>query len=159
MDWSGWAVFGLLATAALTAVLILAQLGGLTRMDLPMMLGTLFVADPDPARAVGLFVHLGIGQVFALGYAAVFALLGHAGWLTGALLGSLHGIVALTVLAPVLLPGLHPRMASARTGPAAGPVLEPPGPLGINYGRQTVVVGVAAHLAYGVALGSLLGPG
>jgi hypothetical protein len=49
MDWGGWAVFGLLATAALTAVLILSQLGGLTRMDLPMTLGTLVVDDPDRA--------------------------------------------------------------------------------------------------------------
>jgi hypothetical protein len=31
MDWSGWAVFGVLATVLLTAVLIMAQLGGLTR--------------------------------------------------------------------------------------------------------------------------------
>ncbi len=53
MDWRGWAVFGLLATMALSAVLILAQLGGLTRMDLPMMLGTLVVDDPDRARVVG----------------------------------------------------------------------------------------------------------
>ncbi len=47
MDWGGWAVFGLLATTALTAVLTLAQVAGLTRMDLPMMLGTVMVDDPD----------------------------------------------------------------------------------------------------------------
>jgi hypothetical protein len=158
MDWGGWVVFGLLATAVLTTVLIVAQLSGLTRMDLPMMLGTVFVVDPDRARAVGLFLHLAIGELFALGYTAVFALLGHAGWLTGALLGLLHGVLALTVLAPVLLPGIHPRMATSRTGPAAGAVLEPPGLLGINYGRQTVVVGMIAHVAYGVALGTLLRP-
>jgi hypothetical protein len=157
MDWGGWAVFGLLATAALTAVLILAQLGGLTRMDLPMMLGTLVVDDPDRARVVGFLIHLGIGQVFALGYALVFALVGHAGWLLGAGLGLLHALVALTVLVP-LLPGIHPRMASTRAGPAAGPGLEPPGLLGLSYGRPTVLVAVVAHLAYGLALGLLLGP-
>ncbi len=156
MDWDGWAVFGLLATVALTAVLILAQLGGLTRMDLPMMLGTLVVDDPDRARAVGFLIHLGIGQVFALGYALVFALVDRAGWLLGAGLGLLHALVALTVLVP-LLPGVHPRMASTRAGPATGPGLEPPGLLGSNYGHQTVAVAVVAHLAYGVALGASLG--
>ncbi|MDQ4071140.1 MAG: hypothetical protein M3203_16965 [Actinomycetota bacterium] len=148
---------GLLATVALTAVLILAQLGGLTRMDLPMMLGTLVVDDPDRARAVGFLIHLGIGQVFALGYALVFALVDRAGWLLGAGLGLLHALVALTVLVP-LLPGIHPRMASTRAGPAAGPGLEPPGLLGLSYGRPTVLVAVVAHLAYGLALGLLLGP-
>jgi hypothetical protein len=35
-------------------------------------------------------------------------------------------------------------------------VLEPPGLLGLNYGGQTPVVTIAAHLTYGVALGMLL---
>ena len=158
MDWGGWAVFGLLATTALTAVLILAQIAGFTRMDLPMMLGTLVVDDPDRARAVGFFIHLAMGQVFAFGYAAVFALLGHAGWVLGLALGLVHALVALTMLVPGLLPGIHPRMATTRRGPAAGPGLEPPGPLGLNYGRQTALVTVVAHAVYGLALGGLVGP-
>ena len=36
MDWMGWAVFGLAATAALTALMIAAQMGGLSRLDLPL---------------------------------------------------------------------------------------------------------------------------
>ena len=32
-------------------------------------------ADPDRARVVGFFIHLAIGEGFALGYAAGFALL------------------------------------------------------------------------------------
>lgn len=39
MDWTGWATFGFGATVALTAVLVTAQLSGLTRMDIPMLLG------------------------------------------------------------------------------------------------------------------------
>ena len=34
MDWAGWALFGLVATAALTVVMVAAQLAGLTRLDL-----------------------------------------------------------------------------------------------------------------------------
>lgn len=156
MDWAGWALFGLVATTALTAVMIAAQLAGLSRLDLPLVLGTLLTPDPDHARIAGFLIHLGVGQAFALGYAAVFALLDQATWWLGALLGLLHVSVALTVLLPVL-PGLHPRMASHRAGPASTAVLEPPGLLGLNYGVQTPAVAIAAHLVYGGVLGLLLG--
>jgi len=157
IDWAGWALFGLVATGALTAVLIGAQLAGRTRMDLPVMLGTIAVADPDRARVVGAGMHLVIGQGFALGYAAFFALLGEANGLLGAGLGLLHGFVALMLIVP-LLAGVHPRMASTRAGPDAVVGLEPPGPLAVNYGSQTVWVTIIAHVIYGTALGVLLVP-
>ncbi|MGV9733474.1 hypothetical protein ACWDT5_05230 [Rhodococcus aetherivorans] len=155
MDWAGWALFGSVATTALTAVMIAAQLAGYSRLDLPLVLGTVVTADPDRARVVGFFIHLAIGQAFALGYAATFALVHRATWWLGMLLGLLHVAVALTVLLP-LLPGVHPRMASHRAGPRSTAVLEPPGLLGLNYGAQTPAVAVAAHLVYGTALGLLL---
>ena len=155
MDWAGWALFGLVATVALTAVMIAAQLTGLTRLDLPLLLGTIVTEDPDRARVAGFFIHLGIGQGFAFGYAATFALLDQATWWLGGLLGLLHVAVALTVLVP-LLAGVHPRIASDRAGPSSTAALEPPGLLGLNYGPQTPLVAIAAHLAYGVALGLLL---
>jgi hypothetical protein len=155
MDWQGWALFGLLATGALTVVLIAAQMAGWTRLDLPLVLGTMLTPDPDRAGVAGFFIHLAAGQVFALGYAATFALLGQATWWIGALLGMLHVAVALTVILP-LLPGVHPRMASTRAGPANTAVLEPPGLLGLNYGIQTPAVAVLAHVVYGAVLGLLL---
>jgi hypothetical protein len=158
VDWSGWALFGLIATAALTVVMIAAQLGGRTRLDLPLLLGTMVTEDPDRARVAGFFVHLAIGQGFALGYAAAFALLDQATWWTGGLLGALHGAVALTVLVP-LLAGVHPRMASDRAGPGTTAVLEPPGLFGLNYGAETPQVAAAAHLVYGILLGLLLTAG
>jgi hypothetical protein len=155
MDWAGWALFGLLATSMLTAVMIAAQLAGLTRLDLPLLLGTMVIEDPDRARVAGFFIHLVIGEVFALGYAAGFALLNTATWWLGALFGLVHVSIALTVLVP-LLPGIHPRMASDRAGPASVAVLEPPGLFGLNYGVETPVVAVVSHLAFGIALGVLL---
>lgn len=155
MDWAGWALFGLLATTVLTALMISAQLGGLSRLDLPLILGTVVTPDPDRARAAGFVIHLLVGQVFALGYAACFALLGRATWWLGGLLGALHGAIALTVLIPLLV-GLHPRMASSRAGLESTAVLEPPGLLGLNYGAQTPLVTFGAHLCYGIALGLLL---
>jgi hypothetical protein len=158
MDWAGWALFGLLATALLTAVMIAAQLAGWTRLDLPLVLGTIVTADPDRARVAGFFMHLAIGQAFALGYAAGFALLDTATWWLGAIFGLVHVGVALLILVP-LLPGLHPRMASARAGPATRSVLEPPGLVGLNYGAETPAVATVAHLAFGIALGLLLTAG
>jgi hypothetical protein len=155
MDWAGWALFGLLATTGLTALMIAAQLGGLSRLDLPLILGAMVTPDPDRARAAGFFIHLAAGQCFALGYAACFALFDHATWWIGGLLGLFHGGVALTVILPMLV-GVHPRMASNRAGPRSVAVLEPPGLVGLNYGPQTPLVTIAAHITYGVALGSLL---
>ena len=156
MDWSGWALFGLLATAVLTSVMIIAQLAGWTRLDLPLLLGTMITEDPDKARVVGFGMHLVIGEGFALGYAAAFALLDNSTWWLGALFALVHSAVALTILVP-LLPGIHPRMASNRSGPATTTVLEPPGLLGLNYGVETPAVAIVSHLAFGVALGLLLG--
>lgn len=155
MDWAGWALFGLLATGVLTAVMIAAQLVGWTRLDLPLLLGTTVTEDPDRARVAGFFIHLAVGQGFALGYAAGFALLGTATWWLGALFALIHGSVALAILVP-LLSGVHPRMASNRAGPASTAVLEPPGLFGLNYGAQTPLVAIAAHLGFGIALGLLL---
>ena len=155
MDWAGWALFGLMATAALTAVMIAAQLAGFTRLDLPLVLGTVATDDPDRARVAGFFIHLAVGQGFALGYAAAFALLDRATWWLGALFGLLHATVALAALVP-LLAGVHPRMASNRAGPASTAALEPPGLFALNYGLQTPLVALVAHVAYGMLLGLLL---
>jgi hypothetical protein len=158
VDWSGWAIFGLIATAALTAVLLGAQLAGLTRLDIPLMLGTVFVADPDRARVVGSMVHLVNGYAFALGYAAAFAVAGEATWWGGALLGLVHAAIALLVIVP-LLPALHPRMASVLTGLNTEAGLEPPGLLALHYGRETPIVTIVGHVAFGAALGALLDAG
>ena len=157
MDWSGWAVFGLVATALLTAVLIVMQLAGRTRLDLPLVLGSAFAADPDAARVVGFVVHLAFGQVFAAFYSAGFDALDRNGWWLGGLFGLFHALVALTVLVP-LLPGIHPRMASERAGPDSTALLEPPGLLALNYGVSTPLVTIAAHVVYGVVLGMALQP-
>jgi uncharacterized membrane protein YagU involved in acid resistance len=157
IDWAGWATFGLVATAVLTSIMVAAQLAGFSRMDIPAMLGLMFVGDFDRARVVGFFIHLVNGQAFALVYAAAFALIGTATWWMGALFGLVHGSIALTVIVP-LLPGIHPRMASEREGPDMDHVLEPPGFLGLNYGRETPAFTLLAHLVYGTLLGAFLRP-
>ena len=155
MDWAGWALFGLMATAALTGVMITAQLAGLTRLDLPLILGTVVTEDPDRARFAGFFIHLGVGQAFALGYAAYVRGPRRRLLVAGCAVGRVARRVAFAVLVP-LLPGAHPRMASHRAGRSTRAVLEPPGVFALSYGLQTPLVAVAAHVAYGALLGALL---
>lgn len=155
MDWSGWAIFGFGATIALTSIMATAQMAGWSRMDMPMMLGTMFHEDPDRARLIGFVVHVANGYLFALLYAAAFAALGNAVWWLGALFGAFHGIAVLTLVMP-MMPGMHPRMASERTGSELDHSLEPPGLLGLNYGRRVPVITLLAHVVYGALLGIFL---
>lgn len=157
MDWAGWALFGLVATVTLTGIMVAAQFAGLSRMDIPLMLGTLFTDRPDRARFYGFLVHVANGQVFAIGYAAAFAILGTSSWWLGALFGLGHGIAALMLLVP-LMAGVHPRISSERGGPTLDAVLEPPGLLALNYGRETPLVTLFAHVVYGAILGTFLSP-
>jgi hypothetical protein len=101
LDWAGWATFGFVATVVLSGIMVASQLLGLSRMDIPLMLGTIFVEDLDRARVVGFLIHVVNGQIFALLYAAAFALIGWATWWLGALFGLVHGFAALTVIIPV----------------------------------------------------------
>lgn len=157
VDWAGWAIFGFVGTVVLTTVMVFAQLIGWTRMDIPMMLGTAFARNVDRARVLGVFLHLGAGQVFALVYALAFWRLGRSGVVLGGLFGLLHGLAALTVIVP-FLPAVHPRMASERSGPGLATGLEPPGLLALNFGVTTPLVALVAHVLFGVTLGLLLHP-
>ena len=111
MDWAGWALFGLVATAVLTALMIAAQLAGLTRLDLPLLLGTIVTEDPDRARVAGFFIHLVDRRRFRSRLCRDLRAPRQATWWLGGVLGLLHVAVALTVLVP-LLAGVHPRIAS-----------------------------------------------
>jgi hypothetical protein len=155
MDWAGWATFGFAATVVLTAIVVAAQMLGFTRMDLPLMLGTIVSKDLDRARVIGLFMHLVNGQFFAVFYMAAFSLMDQSSWWLGGIFGAIHGAAALTLIVP-LLPGIHPRMSSQSGGPDIDNVLEPPGLFGLNYGRETAIVMLLAHVVFGAILGTFL---
>jgi uncharacterized membrane protein YagU involved in acid resistance len=138
---------------ALTTVMAGSQGLGLTRMNLPYMLGAMFTPSRDRARLIGFGVHLLDGWIFSLGYVAAFQAWGRATWWEGAALGLLQALFVLTVIMG-LMPGLHPRMASEHKGPTVTRQLEPPGFLALNYGYQTPVSVVLAHLIYGAILGA-----
>jgi hypothetical protein len=144
---------GFIGTLALTTILRMASELRLTRIDLPFLLGTAFTTDRLRAKALGYLAHFCFGLFFALGYYAVFRALGRGGWVLGAALGAAHGMFAGTALVNILLPVVHPRMGTPSSSVDSHALLEPPGFLMRNYGHQTPVVGLAAHVVYGALVG------
>src|ERR687893_58304 len=95
-----WAALagGFIGTLVLTTALRAANELGLTRVDLPFLLGTAVTRDRARAKALGYLMHLVAGELFALVYYAIFVALDTSGWALGALFGLLHGVVAATAL-------------------------------------------------------------
>jgi uncharacterized membrane protein YagU involved in acid resistance len=153
MNASGILLWGFAATIVLTTIMSAAQWLGLTRMSIPLMLGTMFTGNRDRAPFVGFLVHLMNGWIFASVYAAAFEAWGRASWWIGAGVGLVHVAAVLVAMMP-MMPGIHPRMASERRGPTPTRQLQPPGVLALNYGRRTPLVAVLAHLVYGAMLGA-----
>jgi hypothetical protein len=145
---------GLVGTVVLTTGSRLAQQLGWTRMDIPLLLGTIFSAERGRATVIGYAIHFANGLLFSLAYGLVFEATGRAGWLFGLALGAVHGAFAGGGLLNVLLPAVHPRMGKAWTDARSTPLLEPPGFLLVNYGRPTLIATFALHLAYGAIVGT-----
>jgi uncharacterized membrane protein YagU involved in acid resistance len=149
----GVTLWGFVGTVVLTGLLSASQALGLTRMNIPFMLGTMTTPDRDRAKLVGFGMHLINGWLFATVYAAAFQSWRRATWWLGALIGLVHGLFVLVAAMP-LLPSLHPRMANEQQGPTPTRQLEPPGAFALNYGKRTPISVVIAHLLYGAILGA-----
>jgi hypothetical protein len=144
---------GFVGTVVLTTALRVTQEVGLTRMDIPLLLGTMFSADRTRANVIGYAFHFANGLLFSLAYAGVFFAVGRAGWLFGAILGIVHAAFAGGALVNILLPLVHPRMGTRWSDARETPTLEPPGFMLRNYGRHTALVTVIGHVAYGAIVG------
>ena len=144
---------GLVGTVVLTSGLRIAQELGWTRMDIPLLLGTVFTDSRSRASVFGYLLHFANGLGFALVYYAIFRAVGHAGWGFGAALGVVHAAFSGGALVTVLLPAIHPRMGTPWSDAEETPLLEPPGFMLLNYGSGTVVLTTVLHLAYGTIVG------
>ena len=147
---------GFVGTIVLTTILRAGSELGLTRMDLPFLLGTAVSADRRRAKAVGYGLHFVAGQVFAAMYYAIFAAIDESSWWLGAVFGLVHALFVGTALVSILLPLVHPRMGSEQSAADTTPVLEPPGFMMLNYGDSTVVLTVVAHVVYGAIVGEFI---
>ena len=147
---------GFAGTLLLTTALRAGNELGVTRIDLPFLLGTAFTTDRTRAKALGYVLHFVAGIAFALVYYTVFLALGHSGWWLGASFGAGHALFSGTALVNILLPLVHPHMATPSTSAPAVALLEPPGFLMLNYGIQTPLVSLVAHIAYGSVVGGFI---
>lgn len=152
MIW-GAIVGGFVGTVVLTTILRGASELGWTRMDLPFLLGTAASDDRARAKVFGYALHFVFGLVFALVYYAVFVVVDRSGVLLGALLGFVHALFASTALVSILLPVVHPRMGTGFDAAGDAPLLEPPGFMLVNYGRQTPLATILSHIVYGAIVG------
>jgi hypothetical protein len=150
---------GFVGTLVLTTTLRGGNELGLTRVDLPFLLGTALTPHRARAKAVGYLLHLIVGELFAVVYFAIFSATDTNGWAIGASFGLLHGIVSATALVNIVLPVVHPRMGSTLSAANSSPLLEPPGFLMRNYGRGTLIVTLVAHIAYGAIVGGFVALG
>jgi hypothetical protein len=152
----GALVGGFLGTVVLTTTLRAGSEFRLTRMDIPFLLGTAFSENRRHAKAIGYVLHFLAGLVFALMYWVAFRVLGESSWWLGGLFGLVHVAFAGSALVNVLLPVVHPRMGTQATSARSTPLLEPPGLMLVNYGRQTPLVAILAHVAYGMIVGAFV---
>ena len=151
-------VWGFIATAALTTILYGSQGMGLSRLSLPLLVGTLVTGNRHRAAILGFAAYLIGGWLFAAFYFALFASVGGGSWWLGGLVGGLHALFLLSAVLPIL-PHMHPRMATEYDGPTSKRRLEPPGFLALNYGRSTPATTILGHALYGAVLGAGYGLG
>lgn len=145
-------VGGLVGTIAMTMAMSMGSKMGM-KMDMSMMLGTMLFPKGTTAWLAGLMLHLMMGIVFFIIYAAIFTGLDVGSAIVGwsALFGAVHAIVAGAGMG--MMPALHPRMASA---PGTGPdTLPAPGFFGMKMGTMAPMAIVAVHVAYGLVAGAI----
>src|SRR5829696_7216634 len=131
MNKRGVSLWGFVGTVILTTLMAGSQRLGLSRINFPFMLGTMFTPNRDRAKLIGFGIHFVNGWIFASVYAAAFESWRRATWWLGAAMPA--------------MPAMHPRMASEQEGPTPTRQLEPPGFMAFNYGRRTPITVILAH--------------
>ena len=141
---------GFAGTLVLTTSLRAASELGLTRMDLPFLLGSGLTANRLKAKALGYLLQFVFGIVFAL--VVRRAVLLHRGGPDGCSARD-SGRCTRCSLAPswstCCFRSCIRGWATTFTAADSAPLLEPPGFMMLNYGRATPIISVLGHMAYG----------
>ena len=157
----GALVAGFVATIVMSAMMRMATAAGMTQMPpMPLVTGAMLSGDRDTAVKLGSVIHyLMMGTVvFGIVYAGVFAAVGNASLLTGALIGLAHGVVVGAMAMP-MMPAMHPRMGAVPAPVGAGGAaardadevhLSAPGFFGVQWGAMTPVGLLLGHVVYGL---------
>lgn len=140
-------VAGLVGTAVMTILMIVAPQMGMPKMDMPALLGSMFGAPGN--KTLGLVMHFMMGIVFAVIYAALFSTIaGTSIILLGALFGVAHWLVV--GLMTGMMPMLH---VGIKSGQVQAPGIYMTG-LG---GMLGFVGGLMGHIVFGLVVGLVYG--
>jgi uncharacterized membrane protein YagU involved in acid resistance len=156
MIWMDWLIWGFAATVIMTTLMTASRALGYTRIDFPIMIGSIFTPSREKSKWMGFILHMITGWAFAGLYILIFMSSGIQNIWFGMVIGLFH---ALFILLPgmSLLPAIHPRMVRPHHGPEPTRQLAPPGFLALHYGKSTPIVTILAHLIFGAILGFFYG--
>ena len=137
--WYSLLVAGCAGTLVMTLFLFVPRWAGWSKVDVIRAGGALLVGMNARAFATGMGIHLVMGVGFSFLYAA-FLGFSHLPFntLTGALLGSLQGVVVMLLVA-ILIMEHHPIARYHERGPATG------------------LAHLGAHILYGATVGWVVG--
>src|SRR4029077_13155388 len=90
MNWFSWVVWGFGATAVLTTLMAGSEGLGVTRMNIPHMLGTMVTPNRDRAKVYGAALHFLNGWAFSIFYVAAFHAAHIFTWWFGMMIGLAH---------------------------------------------------------------------
>ncbi len=140
-------VAGLIGTAAMTGLMLMAPKMGMPEMDVMGVLGSMFSQDKGQAKRIGAIIHFMMGAIFAIGYALLWSLgLGSVNVLWGLIFGALHGIGA-GVAMPMMAKVMQPATAGAPVeNEQSGPMMMG----GLVMGH--LVFGLVVALVYGILI-------
>ncbi len=141
---------GFVATVAMTALMYLAPMMGMPKMDIATMLGTMFLSRPAPAFWLGMMIHLMMGTVL---FPAIYSFALQPGTGSGTGRGAFWGLIlwaAANLMVMPLMGAIHPMVKSG--------MMPAPGFLMLHLGVMAPVGSLVGHLVYGMLLGRLAGP-
>ncbi len=145
ISWAGAIVWGVVAALVMWGFMTMGQRMGMTHMDLPNLLGSMF-AEPrtSTSQGIGLGIHLTIGALLAISWAYTTALFAWpATWLSAMVWAMFVSLLAILLISSMMI--FHPKIR------AGAP--EVSGPAGADLGATTTAIIVVAHLLYGFVLG------
>ncbi len=142
MNIIGAIVAGLVGTVAMSMVIAMAPSMGMPKMDIVGMLGSMFSKEGN--TALGWVLHLMMGIVFAIIYAAVWAAgIGSATWVGGLIFGAVHWLIVGLMMGGV--PMMH-------VGIRAGTVKAPGLYMMRDGGMLAFAGGLIGHVVYGLVV-------
>ena len=147
MNIIGAIVAGIVATIVITIMMALGPRMGMPKMDMPGMLGAMFSKESN--RTLGMIIHLMMGAIFAIIYAALWnAGIGSVGILWGLIFGVAHWLVVGLVMGA--MPMMH-------AGIQAGTIDTPGIYMTASAGMAGFVGGLMGHIVYGIVTALIYG--